>query len=210
MAAKTHDHLTCCNHELSLRAWRAEFAGLPEFPAKSAVTSSSPGRHPCSKSLWQTDNARFPGEPLSRPGIRQPFSHGRNAMGHLEVDRFKQVLTDMLDTLIGQSRDSLDVMSQEVATFADVTDRATAESDRQLNILMRERDRQLIGEIHEALDRVKEGEYGICQECGEEIGEARLRAQPTATLCVHCKALLEDMGRPYMVVPGSESAFLEE
>ena len=131
-------------------------------------------------------------------------------MGHLDVDRFKQVLTDMLDTIIGQSRDSLDVMSQEVATFADVTDRATAESDRQLNLLMRERDRQLIGEIHEALDRVKDGEYGICQECGEEIGEARLRAQPTATLCVHCKALLEDMGRPYMVVPGSESAFLEE
>ncbi|MFU2208987.1 TraR/DksA family transcriptional regulator [Desulfovibrio sp. JY] len=131
-------------------------------------------------------------------------------MGHLDVDRFKQVLTEMLDTLIGQSRDCLDVMSQEVAAFADVTDRATAESDRHMTIIMRERDRQLIDEIHEALERVKDGEYGICQECGEEIGMARLRAQPTATLCVHCKAMFEDMGRPYMVPAGSEAAFLEE
>ncbi|WP_300160260.1 TraR/DksA C4-type zinc finger protein [Solidesulfovibrio sp.] len=131
-------------------------------------------------------------------------------MGHLDVDRFRQVLSDMLETLIGQSRDALDVMSQEVASFADVTDRATAESDRHLSIIMRERDRQLIGEIREALGRVKDGEYGICQECGEEIGEARLRAQPTATLCVHCKSLLEDMGRPYMAAARSEGAFLEE
>ena len=131
-------------------------------------------------------------------------------MGHLDVDRFKQVLTEMLETLIGQSRDTLDVMSQEVAAFADVTDRATAESDRHLNIIMRERDRQLIDEIHGALARVKDGEYGVCQECGEDIGMARLRAQPTATLCVHCKSMLEDMGRPYMVPPRNESAFLEE
>lgn len=131
-------------------------------------------------------------------------------MGHLDVDRFRQVLNDMLETLIGQSRDTLDVMSREVATFADVTDRATAESDRHLTIIMRERDRQLIDEVHEALARVKDGEYGICQECGEEIGLARLRAQPTATLCVHCKSMLEDMGRPYMVAARNESAFLEE
>lgn len=131
-------------------------------------------------------------------------------MGHLDVDRFKQLLSDMLENLIGQSRDSLDVMSQEVAAFADVTDRATAESDRHMTILMRERDRQLIDEIHEALARVKDGEYGICQECGEEIGMARLRAQPTATLCVHCKSLLEDMGRPYMIAARTETAFLEE
>lgn len=131
-------------------------------------------------------------------------------MGHLDVDRFRQVLRDMLDTLNGQSRDTLDVLAREVAAFADVADRATAESDRQLTIIMRERDRQLIGEIHEALDRVKDGEYGVCQECGEEIGLPRLRAQPTATLCVHCKSLLEEMGRGHLVAARGEAAFLEE
>ncbi|WP_428566013.1 MAG: TraR/DksA C4-type zinc finger protein [Solidesulfovibrio sp. DCME] len=130
-------------------------------------------------------------------------------MGQLEVDRFHQVLRDMLETLLGQTRDAMDVMSQEVASFADVTDRATAESDRHLGIIMRERDRQLIAEIHEALGRVKDGEYGICQECGEEIGLARLRAQPTATLCVHCKSMLEDMGRPHLAASRFEVPFLE-
>jgi DnaK suppressor protein len=131
-------------------------------------------------------------------------------MGHLDVDRFRQVLRDMLETLKGQSRDTLDVLAREVAAFADVADRATAESDRHLTIIMRERDRQLIGEINEALARVKDGDYGICQECGEEIGLARLRAQPTATLCVHCKSMLEEMGRPYMAAARGEAAFLEE
>jgi len=131
-------------------------------------------------------------------------------MGHLDVERFRLVLTDMLETLKGNSMESLDVMSREVAAYADVADRATAESDRHLTLIMRERDRQLISQIHEALARVREGDYGVCQECGEEIGLARLLAQPTATLCVHCKSLLEDMGRPYMAASRGESIFLEE
>lgn len=131
-------------------------------------------------------------------------------MGHYDVERFRRVLTDMLETLDGQSRDSLHALSQDVSAYADVADRATAESDRHLALLMRERGRQLIGEIHEALARVRDGEYGICQECGEEIGMARLRAQPTATLCVQCKSLLEDMGRPGLLAAGNDGAFLED
>jgi DnaK suppressor protein len=101
-------------------------------------------------------------------------------------------------------------MAREETACPDAVDRAAAESDRHMALIMGERDRQLISEIHEALARVKDGEYGICQECGEEIGLARLRVQPTATLCVHCKSLLEDMGRPYMQAGRGESAFLEE
>ena len=131
-------------------------------------------------------------------------------MGHLDVDRFSEVLRDMLEILQGKSRESLDVMAREETVCADLADRATVESDRHMALLMGERDRQLIGEIHEALARVKEGEYGICQECGEEIGLARLRAQPTATLCVHCKSLLEDMGRHAMQIARGDSVFMEE
>ena len=131
-------------------------------------------------------------------------------MGHLDVERFRGVLTDMLETLKGKSMASLDDISREVAAYADAVDRAAAESDRHLTLIMRERDRQLISQIHEALARVKDGEYGVCQECGEEIGLARLLAQPTATLCVHCQSLLEDLGRPYMAAPRAEGFFLEE
>jgi len=131
-------------------------------------------------------------------------------MGHLDVERFSAVLCDMLETLKGKSRESLDIMAREEMVYADVADRAAVESDRHMAVIMGERDRQLISEIHEALARVQEGEYGICQECGEDIGLARLRAQPTATLCVQCKSLLEDMGRPYMQAQRGESAFMDE
>lgn len=131
-------------------------------------------------------------------------------MGHLDVERFSAVLCDMLETIKGKSRESLDIMAREEAAYADVADRAAVESDRHMAVIMGERDRQLISEIREALARVQEGEYGICQECGEEIGLARLRAQPTATLCVQCKSLIEDMGRPYLQGGRGEAAFLEE
>ena len=131
-------------------------------------------------------------------------------MGQLDVERISEVLCDMLETLKGKSRESLDIMAREETVYADLADRAAVESDRHMALIMGERDRRCISEIHEALTRVKDGEYGICQECGEDIGLARLRAKPTATLCVHCQSLLEDSGRSYLQGLRGESAFLEE
>jgi len=132
-----------------------------------------------------------------------------DAMTQFNVDDIKNVLHSMLDTLTGQSRETLTNLARDTGLYPDATDRAALETDRQLALCMGERDRLLIGEIHAALARVEDGEYGICRECGEEIGQARLRAQPTATLCVHCKALLE-MGQMAMLQERVESAFFEE
>lgn len=130
-------------------------------------------------------------------------------MTQFDVDTIKNVLNSMLDTITGQSRETLTTLSREPGLFADATDRATLETDRHLALCLGERDRLLIGEIHAALARVEDGEYGVCQECGEEISPARLRAQPTASLCVHCKALLE-MGQAALLRAGAESAFFGE
>lgn len=129
-------------------------------------------------------------------------------MGQFDVAIIRNVLNSMLDTITGQSRDTLTVLSRETGLCADATDRATLETDRHLALCLGERDRLLIGEIHAALARVEDGEYGVCQECGEEIGLARLRAQPTATLCVHCKALRE-AGR-LAAQPRAEAISFEE
>lgn len=129
-------------------------------------------------------------------------------MGQLDVDTVKIRLTALRDSLIGHSKETLFAMAQETVACPDATDRATVETDRQMTLLMRERDRLLLGEIQAALDRVQDGEYGICRECGEAISPARLRAQPTATLCVHCKAMLE-AGQGAMLPVQSEPAFLE-
>lgn len=130
-------------------------------------------------------------------------------MGQLDVDAVKILLTTLRDSLIGQSKETLFAMSETTSACPDVTDRATVETDRQMALLMRERDRLLLRDIQAALDRVQDGEYGICQECGEDISPARLRAQPTAALCVHCKSMLEAAGRGAMLGTRAEVAFAE-
>ena len=78
------------------------------------------------------------------------------------------------------------------AAFADPADRATAESDRSFTLRIRDRERRLIHKIQEAIKRMDDGVYGVCEECGEDIGVARLKARPVTTLCVSCKARQEE------------------
>jgi DnaK suppressor protein len=75
--------------------------------------------------------------------------------------------------------------------FPDPSDRATMESNRNSMLRIRDRERKLIFKIQEALQRLDAGEYGICEECGEEIGIERLKARPVTTLCIECKSSQE-------------------
>lgn len=70
----------------------------------------------------------------------------------------------------------------------DAGDDAANAYARQLLLNLGEREREALREIDEALERLEEGSFGVCQECGEEIVEARLQALPYATLCVECKS----------------------
>ncbi|HEU0265770.1 MAG TPA: RNA polymerase-binding protein DksA, partial [Geobacterales bacterium] len=71
--------------------------------------------------------------------------------------------------------------------FPDPNDRASQESDRTFELRIRDRERRLLAKIREALERIDDGTFGICEECGEEISEPRLRARPVTTLCIDCK-----------------------
>jgi DnaK suppressor protein len=77
----------------------------------------------------------------------------------------------------------------------DVGDAAANSSARQVLLGLGDRERELLQKIDEALDRIDDGGFGSCDECGEEIGLARLRALPHTELCVECKALQEDLSR---------------
>jgi DnaK suppressor protein len=78
-------------------------------------------------------------------------------------------------------------MTDEKTNFPDPTDRASLESDRNFELRIRDRERKLIMKIREAIERIDEGAFGICESCEEEISEARLRARPVTTLCIECK-----------------------
>jgi DnaK suppressor protein len=78
--------------------------------------------------------------------------------------------------------------SDNKENFPEPADRAALESERNATLRIRDRERKLIAKIDAALERINSGTYGICEECGEQIGVERLKARPVTTLCIDCKA----------------------
>lgn len=73
-------------------------------------------------------------------------------------------------------------------TCPDENEYASRLSEQSLNVALREREARAVREIRDALARIESPDFGVCDECGEEIGLARLLARPTAVLCVRCQA----------------------
>lgn len=78
-------------------------------------------------------------------------------------------------------------LRENSAIEADLTDQATIEYEQTLELRNRDRARKLISKIDEAIDRIREGEFGYCQETGDPIGIGRLLARPIATLSIEAK-----------------------
>jgi DnaK suppressor protein len=79
----------------------------------------------------------------------------------------------------------------EITACPDLNDQATAEMDQHFMLSLKERERNLLKQIDDALARLATDRYGICEECGEEIPLRRLQARPMTTLCIACKTLQE-------------------
>jgi len=82
-------------------------------------------------------------------------------------------------------------LSPGVENFPDLTDQASAETDQNFTLRLREREQKLLKKIDEALERITNGTFGICESCGEEISLKRLEARPVTTLCIDCKTRQE-------------------
>jgi len=100
---------------------------------------------------------------------------------------FKELLLKRLDELYEEAEKQLAGMTDTEETFPDPTDRATLESDRNFMLRIRDRERKLILKIREALQRIEDGNFGICEVCGDDIGIDRLKARPVTTQCIDCK-----------------------
>ena len=83
-------------------------------------------------------------------------------------------------------------LKPEKENYADLGDQASAESDRNLLLRLRGREQRLLKKIDEALKRIEDGTFGICEECGEKIAVKRLQARPVTTLCIDCKTVQEE------------------
>jgi DnaK suppressor protein len=103
------------------------------------------------------------------------------------LEFFRSRLNEQMKELIGEAAKTVNDMTVTEGEFPDPTDRASWESDRNFLLRIRERERKLITKIGEALARIEEGAFGICERCGEEISEKRLEVRPVTTLCIKCK-----------------------
>jgi RNA polymerase-binding transcription factor DksA len=86
-------------------------------------------------------------------------------------------------------------------SYADEVDEIQANERREIGFATRELLVERVNRITAALDRLNDGEYGICIECGEKIAAARLRALPEVQTCVRCQDMLERRGRQHELEP---------
>jgi len=108
------------------------------------------------------------------------------------LEFYRELLNERLKAILEEAEKTVKGMTNDRDSFPDPTDRANLETDRNFLLRIRDRERKLIGKIKEALARIDDQTFGICEECGEDISEERLRARPVTTLCIDCKTKAEE------------------
>lgn len=118
-------------------------------------------------------------------------------MNPLQLEYFRQKLLRWRAELLTPSTDTLQHLREESLGEPDLTDRASLETERSLELRTRARERRLISKIDAALNRIDRGTYGYCEETEEPIGLRRLEARPIATLSIEAQERHERMERTH-------------
>jgi DnaK suppressor protein len=126
-----------------------------------------------------------------QPSDDEPFMNPR------QLEYFRRHLLRWRDELLQESSHTLQNLQEDSLQSADIADRASAETDRAVELRTRDRERKLIQKIDEALERIKDGTYGYCEETDEPIGLRRLEARPIATLSLEAQERHERMEKIY-------------
>ena len=109
-----------------------------------------------------------------------------------ELKEFQELLGLRRKELLAEAERTVGGMTTNKESFPDPTDRASLEANRNAMLRIRDRELKLLTQIDEALERIEDGSYGLCGECGGPIGVDRLKARPVTTLCIECKSEQED------------------
>lgn len=155
----------------------AKTTATKKSAAKKATTKQVDEKHSVKKSVASKTNSKQ----LEQEEYMNPE----------QLAYFKKLLEDWKDNLFEDMQGTIRQIKEDTSKFADPADRASQEEEFSLELRTRDRERKLIKKINASLGLIESGDYGYCKECGEEIGIKRLKARPTATLCVDCKELQE-------------------
>jgi len=109
-----------------------------------------------------------------------------------KYDEIKKELERQKNALLAEAGEIITSgISPGTENFPDLGDQATAETDQNFLLRLKEREQKLLKKIDEALERMANGTFGVCESCGQEIGFKRLKARPVTTLCIDCKTQQE-------------------
>jgi DnaK suppressor protein len=133
--------------------------------------------------------------PMLPPDYRP--SDGEEFMNPLQLEYFRQKLLRWRAELLAESTETLQHLKEESLAEPDLTDRASLETERALELRTRDRERKLISKIDSALIRIEDGTYGYCEETDEPISLRRLEARPIATLSLEAQERHERMERTH-------------
>lgn len=125
-----------------------------------------------------------------------------------DLKQIKALLQSKINELMAEVGKTVIDMAGQEEKLPDLNDRASLESELNLEIRMRERERKLIVKMRETIERIDAGDYGICEECGEPIGVKRLMARPVTALCIECKTREEKLQKLQGRTPELTPAFL--
>ncbi|MGG7565633.1 RNA polymerase-binding protein DksA [Rhodovulum sp. DZ06] len=126
-----------------------------------------------------------------RPSDDEPFMNDR------QKEYFRRKLIEWKESLLDDSRDTISGLQESALNTPDIADRASAETDRALELRTRDRQRKLISKIDSALRRIEEDNYGYCEVTGDPISLKRLEARPIATLSLAAQEQHERRERVY-------------
>jgi DnaK suppressor protein len=124
-------------------------------------------------------------------------SEDEEFMNPRQLEYFRQKLLRWRAELLAESSETLQHLKEESLLKPDITDRASLETERAIELRTRDRERKLIAKIDAALARIADGSYGYCEETNEPIGLRRLDARPTATLSLDAQERHERMERTH-------------
>jgi RNA polymerase-binding transcription factor len=116
-----------------------------------------------------------------RPAESEPFMNER------QVEYFRRKLLAWKNDLVDDSKNTIESLQDGTRNIPDISDRASEETDRALELRTRDRQRKLVNKIDAALRRIGEGEYGYCEATGDQISLKRLDARPIATLSLEAQ-----------------------
>jgi DnaK suppressor protein len=112
-------------------------------------------------------------------------------MDKKQIAKFKKVLLEEKERIMNNNSKSLDDIKVDADDLPDETDLAQSEINQNLAFKLRDRDRLLLSKINEALSKIEDGTFGVCEDCEEPIEIRRLEARPISTLCISCKEVQE-------------------